>query len=98
MRKMVVFDLDGTLLDTLPDISYYVNQTLVKFGYPTHEDDKIMQFIFFVVSMTILMTIYWSSLRLVFLPGLANFAHSVLSSDSKAEASLVSSFAFSGSP
>ncbi len=26
-----------------------------------------------------LMTIYWSSLRLVFLPGLANFAHSVLS-------------------
>lgn len=45
MNKLVIFDLDGTLLDTLPDISYYVNQTLVKFGYPTHEDDKIMQFI-----------------------------------------------------
>ena len=33
MGKLAIFDLDGTLIDSLPDIEYYVNQTLEKFGY-----------------------------------------------------------------
>lgn len=32
-RKLFIFDLDGTLCDTLPDVAFYVNQTLVKFGF-----------------------------------------------------------------
>ena len=45
MNKAVIFDLDGTLLDTLPDIHYYVNQTLTHYGYPTHSRENVMQFI-----------------------------------------------------
>jgi len=32
----VVFDMDGTLLDTLADISYSLNSVLEEHGYPTH--------------------------------------------------------------
>ena len=32
----VIFDLDGTLLDTVKDIANAVNDTLLQFGYPTH--------------------------------------------------------------
>lgn len=34
MVKAVLFDLDGTLLDTLPDIMFVLNETLRKFSYP----------------------------------------------------------------
>lgn len=34
MVKAVLFDLDGTLLDTLPDIKKTINETLRKFSYP----------------------------------------------------------------
>ena len=34
MLKAVFFDLDGTLLDTVPDIMACVNVSLKKFGYP----------------------------------------------------------------
>ena len=34
MKKLCIFDLDGTLLDTLPTISYYCNLTLREFGLP----------------------------------------------------------------
>lgn len=34
MLKAVLFDLDGTLLDTIGDIRYHVNGMLRKFGYP----------------------------------------------------------------
>lgn len=42
MVKAVLFDLDGTLLDTLPDIRFVLNETLKKFGYPeiTVEDAR----------------------------------------------------------
>ncbi len=35
MLKAVLFDLDGTLLDTLPDIRFVLNETLKKYSYPT---------------------------------------------------------------
>lgn len=34
MNKAVIFDLDGTLLDTIPDIADSVNVTLKQFGAP----------------------------------------------------------------
>ncbi|MCG2777761.1 MAG: HAD hydrolase-like protein, partial [Desulfobacterales bacterium] len=35
--KAVLFDLDGTLLDTLKDIGNAVNRVLAGKGFPTHE-------------------------------------------------------------
>ena len=40
MIKACIFDLDGTLLDTLTTISYYGNTALNKFGFPTIEKAK----------------------------------------------------------
>lgn len=37
--KSVIFDLDGTLLDTAPDIMSACNYTLKKFGYPEVAED-----------------------------------------------------------
>ena len=36
MLKGVIFDLDGTLLDTLQDLSDSVNYVLAAYGYPQH--------------------------------------------------------------
>ncbi len=41
----VVFDLDGTLLDTLADIAEAANRVLVKHGWPAHERDAYRQFV-----------------------------------------------------
>ncbi|MDR0864565.1 MAG: HAD hydrolase-like protein, partial [Candidatus Symbiothrix sp.] len=32
----VLFDLDGTLIDSLYDIAHAMNRTLERFGYPTY--------------------------------------------------------------
>ncbi len=37
--KAIIFDLDGTLLDTLETLSYYGNTTLEKFGIAPYEKD-----------------------------------------------------------
>lgn len=37
--KAIIFDLDGTLLDTLETLSYYGNETLKKFGIAPYEKD-----------------------------------------------------------
>ena len=37
--RAVIFDLDGTLADTLEDIADNMNQALVATGFPTHEYD-----------------------------------------------------------
>ncbi len=34
MKKVIVFDLDGTLLDTLKDLATAVNYALDHFSYP----------------------------------------------------------------
>ncbi len=39
MKKGVVFDLDGTLINSLPDISAAMNRALSRFGLPEHEEN-----------------------------------------------------------
>lgn len=43
--KAVLFDLDGTLLDTLDDLRDAVNVALSHYGYPTRSYDEIRRFI-----------------------------------------------------
>ncbi|MCX7749400.1 MAG: HAD family hydrolase [Clostridia bacterium] len=38
--KAVIFDLDGTLLDTLEDLAFSMNQALSSLGFPTHAVEK----------------------------------------------------------
>ena len=37
MTKLVIFDLDGTLLNSLQDLATSTNYALQRHGYPTHE-------------------------------------------------------------
>lgn len=43
--KAVIFDLDGTLLNTLEDIAFAVNRVLAKRGFPIHDLDKYRYFV-----------------------------------------------------
>ena len=43
--KAVLFDLDGTLLDTIDDLSDSMNNVLVKLGYPTHTIESYKYFV-----------------------------------------------------
>jgi len=43
--KAVVFDLDGTLLDTLDDLADSMNSVLKKNGYPVHDTEAYKSFI-----------------------------------------------------
>ena len=45
MFKTVIFDLDGTLLDTLDDLWAAVNAALKKFGYPLRTREEVRAFI-----------------------------------------------------
>ena len=38
MKRCVIFDLDGTLTHSLPDIAAAMNRSLKKFGLPTFEE------------------------------------------------------------
>ena len=40
-----IFDLDGTLLDTLPDLVRLTNYVLEKRGWPTHSQDEILSYV-----------------------------------------------------
>ena len=44
MQKFVVFDLDGTLLNTLPDIAGAMNRVLNRFGLPGHPEESFKRF------------------------------------------------------
>jgi phosphoglycolate phosphatase len=37
MKQLVIFDLDGTLLNTIADLAQSTNHALRKLGFPTHE-------------------------------------------------------------
>ena len=38
MKRLVIFDLDGTLLNTIADLAQSTNHALKALGYPTHEE------------------------------------------------------------
>lgn len=44
MIKLCVFDLDGTVMDTLESIAYFVNYSLNKLGFPKIETEKFKYF------------------------------------------------------
>ena len=43
--KAIIFDLDGTLINSLPDIANSVNYTLKELGFPRHDLDTYRLFI-----------------------------------------------------
>ena len=43
--KAVIFDLDGTLLNTIDTITYYSNKALSKFGFATATADEFKYFV-----------------------------------------------------
>lgn len=45
MKKLIIFDLDGTLLDTIADLANATNQALAYYGYPTHPIDSFRIFV-----------------------------------------------------
>jgi phosphoglycolate phosphatase len=55
--KAVIFDLDGTLLDTLADLSVSLNTVLERHGHPTHSLDECRKLVGFGMQMLV-----WSAL------------------------------------
>ena len=45
MKKLVIFDLDGTLLDTIADLAESANHALKQLGYPTHPVEVIRTYV-----------------------------------------------------
>ena len=45
MKKLVIFDLDGTLLDTIADLAESANYALKQLGYPTHPVEVIRTYV-----------------------------------------------------
>ncbi|MBQ8769621.1 MAG: HAD family hydrolase [Bacteroides sp.] len=45
MKKLVIFDLDGTLLDTIADLANAANYALKQLGHPTHPVDTIRTYV-----------------------------------------------------
>ena len=45
MKKLVIFDLDGTLLNTIADLAESTNHALKQLGYPTHDVETIRTFV-----------------------------------------------------
>ena len=45
MKKLIIFDLDGTLLNTIGDLAAAVNHALTHYGYPTHTEDAYRFFV-----------------------------------------------------
>lgn len=45
MKKLVIFDLDGTLLNTIADLASAVNYALIQLDYPIHPEETIRTFV-----------------------------------------------------
>lgn len=45
MKKLAIFDLDGTLLNTIADLATATNYALSQQGYPTHDTDAYLYFV-----------------------------------------------------
>jgi len=44
-KKLIIFDLDGTLLDTIEDLANAINHALRQFNFPEHETEKFRFFV-----------------------------------------------------
>ena len=45
MKKLVIFDLDGTLINTIADLAGATNYALKACGYPLHDTDAYRFFV-----------------------------------------------------
>ncbi len=45
MKKLIIFDLDGTLLNTIADLAHSTNFALESNGFPTHEIEEYKYFV-----------------------------------------------------
>ena len=45
MIKAIIFDLDGTLADTISAIQAGLNLTMRSFGYPEHSYDEVLSYV-----------------------------------------------------
>lgn len=45
MKKLVIFDLDGTLLNTIADLAAATNQALETLGFPVHPQEAYYRFV-----------------------------------------------------
>ena len=45
MKKAIIFDLDGTLADTIPAITEGINRAMRRLGYPERSEEEIRSFI-----------------------------------------------------
>ena len=45
MRIGILWDLDGTLLDTIDDLADSVNYTMDQFGYPRRSREEVLSFV-----------------------------------------------------
>lgn len=43
--KLILIDLDGTLVDSVPDLAWCVNETLIRLGMKPHEESSIRQWV-----------------------------------------------------
>lgn len=43
--KLIIFDLDGTLADTIEGIKEGINRTVAEEGYPTHTRESVLTFV-----------------------------------------------------
>ena len=44
-KKLIVFDMDGTILDTLDDLKESLNVTFRKFGFPERTKEEVRRFV-----------------------------------------------------
>ena len=44
-KKLVIFDLDGTLIDSLKDIAFSTNRVLIELGFEEHPIEEYKRFI-----------------------------------------------------
>ncbi|NJK87613.1 MAG: HAD hydrolase-like protein [Bacteroidales bacterium] len=43
--KAIIFDLDGTLIHSIPAIAHAANQLLLNYGFPVHPENKYVEWI-----------------------------------------------------
>lgn len=57
MNKLAIFDLDGTLIDSIHDIADNINLMLTHFGYPIKTEKEVMSFVGFGAKQLVLSAI-----------------------------------------